>query len=48
MENHIPVLPGHLAQFGFLFSGNLLKWADEYAWIAASLDFPGCNLAPLA
>ena len=47
MENHKPVLPGYLTQFGFLFGGNLLEWVDEYAWIAVSLDFPTCNLAPL-
>ena len=43
MENHNLVLPEHLNQFGYLFGGNLLKWVDEYAWIAASLDYPKCN-----
>jgi acyl-CoA hydrolase len=47
MENHKLVLPEHLNQFGFLFGGNLLKWVDEYAWIAASLDFPGCNFVTI-
>lgn len=37
------VLPEHLNQYGYLFGGYLLKWVDEYAWIAASLDYPGCN-----
>ena len=47
MENHKLVLPEHLNQFGFLFGGNLLKWVDEYAWIAASLDYPGCNFVTI-
>ena len=47
MENHKLVLPGHLNQYGFLFGGDLLKWVDEYAWIAASLDFPGCNFVTI-
>ena len=41
MENHKLVLPEHLNHFGFLFGGNLLSWVDEFAWIAASLDYPG-------
>ncbi len=47
MENHKLVLPQHLNQFGFLFGGNLLQWVDETAWIAASLDFPGCNFVTI-
>jgi acyl-CoA hydrolase len=42
MENHKLVLPEHLNQFGYLFGGNLLKWVDEFAWMAASLEYPGC------
>ncbi len=30
-------------QYGYLFGGDLLKWVDEYAWIAATLDYPHCN-----
>jgi acyl-CoA hydrolase len=41
MQNHKLVLPEHLNHFGFLFGGYLLKWVDEVAWIAASLEFPG-------
>ena len=37
------VLPEHLSQYGYLFGGYLLKWVDEYAWIAATLDYPACN-----
>lgn len=35
------VLPEHLNHYGHLFGGNMLKWVDEYSWIAASLDYPG-------
>ena len=47
MENHKLVLPEHLNQYGYLFGGNLLKWVDEYAWIAATLDYPGCNFVTI-
>lgn len=43
MENYKLIFPEHLNQFGYLFGGNLLKWVDESAWMAASLDFPGCK-----
>ena len=48
MENHKLVLPGHLNHYGFLFGGNLLKWVDEYAWIGASLDYPGAQFVTIA
>ncbi len=48
MENYKLVLPEHMNQFGYLFGGNLLKWIDEVAWIAASLDFPGCKFVTIA
>lgn len=47
MENHKLVLPQHMNQYGFLFGGDLLKWTDEYAWIAASQDYPGCNFVTI-
>lgn len=43
MENYRLVLPEHMNQFGFLFGGYLLKWVDEVAWMAASLEYPGCR-----
>ena len=43
MENHKLVLPEHLNQYGFLFGGHLLMWVDEIAWIAATLEYPGCR-----
>lgn len=48
MINHKLVLPGHLNQYGYLFGGNLLKWVDEYAWIAATLEYPGANFVTIA
>ncbi|MCB1206511.1 MAG: acyl-CoA thioesterase [Verrucomicrobiae bacterium] len=44
MENHRLVLPEHMNQYGFLFGGYLLGWVDEMAWMAASRDYPGCQL----
>ena len=43
MENHRLVLPEHLNHYGFLFGGYLLKWVDEFAWMAATLDYPECH-----
>ncbi|RJR16839.1 MAG: acyl-CoA thioesterase [Nitrospiraceae bacterium] len=47
MENHKLVLPGNLNHYGYLFGGDLLKWVDEYAWIAATLEYPDCNFVTL-
>lgn len=44
MENHRLVLPEHMNQYGFLFGGYLLAWVDEMAWMAASRDYPDCQL----
>jgi acyl-CoA hydrolase len=41
------VLPEHLNHYGYLFGGNMLKWVDEYSWIAASLDYPGCKFVTI-
>ncbi|MBF0285173.1 MAG: acyl-CoA thioesterase [Magnetococcales bacterium] len=40
MENFKLVLPEHLNHYGYLFGGQLLKWVDESAYIAARLDYP--------
>lgn len=48
MENYKLVRPEHLNHFGYLFGGNLLRWVDEVAWIAASLDFPECKFVTIA
>lgn len=48
MKNYKLVLRGDLNQNGYLYGGNLLKWIDEYAWIAATLDYPLSNLVTVA
>ena len=48
MTNYKLVMPEHLNHYGFLFGGNLLKWVDEVAWMAASTDYPGCHLVTIA
>lgn len=47
MENHKLVMPEHLNHYGYLFGGTLLKWVDEVSYIAASLDYPGCNFVTI-
>ncbi len=42
------VMPEHLNHFGFLFGGNLLRWVDETAWIAATREFPDCAFVTVA
>ncbi len=41
------VMPEHMNQYGFLFGGNLLKWVDEIAWMAVSLDYPGARFVTI-
>lgn len=43
MDNYKLILPEHLNHYGFLYGGNLLKWADEFGYIAAKLDYPNCE-----
>ena len=47
MECYTVVRPEHLNHYGHLFGGCLLKWVDEYAWIAASRDNPGCRFVTI-
>lgn len=47
MENHRLVLPEHLNHYGFLFGGHLLKWVDEFAYIAATMEYPGSNFVTI-
>ena len=48
MQSHKLVLPEHLNHYGFLFGGNMLKWVDEVAWIAASLAHPNKHFVTVA
>jgi acyl-CoA hydrolase len=44
MDNFTIVRKEHQNHHGNLFGGALLSWVDEFAWICASLDFPGCSM----
>ena len=48
MDNRVVVRPEHLNHHGYLFGGDLLRWADEYAWLTCSLEFPGCTMVTIA
>ena len=47
MENYCIVRTEHLNSHGYLFGGQMLQWVDEYAWIAATREFPGCFLVTI-
>lgn len=48
LETHKLVMPEHLNHYGYLFGGYMLKWVDEVAWIAASLDYANFNFVTIA
>lgn len=48
METFKLVMPENLNHFGYLFGGYMLKWVDEIAWIAATLDYPGYTFVTIA
>ncbi|HEX2958117.1 MAG TPA: acyl-CoA thioesterase [Chitinispirillaceae bacterium] len=48
MDTFCFVRPEHLSHQEFLFGGQLLKWVDEYAWLAAARDYPGTILVTRA
>ena len=48
MNNYVTVRPEHLNSHGYLFGGEMLRWVDEFAYLAASLDFPECRLVTIA
>lgn len=48
MDNYAIVRPEHLNHHGYLFGGVVLMWVDEFAWLTASLDFPGCTMVTMA
>jgi acyl-CoA hydrolase len=35
-------------QHGFLFGGDLLQWIDEFAWITATVEYPGLKFVTVA
>ncbi|MBF0459826.1 MAG: acyl-CoA thioesterase [Magnetococcales bacterium] len=48
METYKLVLPEHLNHYGYLFGGQLLKWVDEAAYIAARMDYSTCEFVTVA
>jgi len=48
MNHRKLVLPEHMNDQGSLFGGHLLKWLDEFAYITASLEFPGNRFVTIA
>ena len=48
MDTFTLVRTEHLNHHGKLFGGQLLKWVDEVAWLAASRDFCGSVLVTRA
>lgn len=40
METFKLVMPENLNHYGYLFGGYMLKWVDEIAWVAATLEYP--------
>lgn len=47
MTTYKLVMPEHMNQYGVLFGGNLLKWIDETAWMAVSIDYPGSRFVTI-
>ena len=48
MDHRKLVLPEHLNDQGSLFGGYLLKWLDEFAYITASMSYPGNRFVTIA
>jgi len=48
MNNYCFVRPEHLNHHNYLFGGQLLKWVDEYSWLAAACQYPGSILVTRA
>lgn len=48
MDHHKLVLPAHINHYGFLFGGYLLQWLDEFAYITATVEFPGLRFVTVA
>ncbi len=48
MDHYKLVLPEHINHYGHLFGGNLLNWLDEFAYITATVEFPGRRFVTVA
>lgn len=43
MNFYTIVRPEHLNHYNYLFGGVMLRWVDEYAYVAAIHDFPSAR-----
>ena len=48
MNHRKLVQPEHMNDQGSLFGGYLLKWIDEFAYITACIEHPGCRFVTIA
>ena len=48
MTTYTLVRPEHLNHYGYLFGGQLLRWVDEFAWLVATREHPGCTFVTRA
>lgn len=48
MDHYKLVMPEHLNNYGKLFGGQLLKWVDEVAYIALTLEYPDKNFVTVS
>lgn len=48
MDFYKLVLPQYLNHHGSLFGGHMLQWIDEFAYIAANLEFPDRQFVTVA
>jgi len=48
MDNFTLVRTEHLNHHGYLFGGELLKWVDEHAWMAATREHPDCTFVTIS
>jgi acyl-CoA hydrolase len=48
MDTFTMVRSEHLNHYGKLFGGQLLKWVDEFSWLAAKRDYKKNNLVTRA
>jgi acyl-CoA hydrolase len=47
MEHRKLVQPEYMNDQGSLFGGYLLKWIDEFAYITACIEHPGCRFVTI-
>lgn len=48
MDNYVNIRPEHLNFHGYLFGGEMLRWLDEFGWMAASRDYSGASFVTVA